>query len=433
LVVDPDTTARPGPEPGERRRAPGRPRRKPSRTMRFLVWGHRWSLLVLGLVLVAVTTSGAAVVYEPEWTRWHNAAAFTSTPSEHPISQERALEIVNDAHPSFKATHVISQGGIYDVGDADYGPRHYAVDPGTGKLNGEFSSDSGVMGFMLNLHECFLACEDYPGYVPFLNHAFSVPGWLGFDGQATGAGLLLALTGLLLLFAAVSGAVVWFPTVKRWADWARVRLRKGRYARDYDLHNLVGLVAVPFLLMWGFTGASFELPVFDSAWNAVTGSKTVPDEAYEFASAKAPKGTPDISLTEAIAAGAAAVGGTPRDVMLPDAKDPKGYFTLYYQAGLDGYSHSSAPGATAVYVDRHDASHLKVPEKPGGSVWERLWDWRYGLIHYGFGVNGWWRIPWFLFGLAPIVLMWTGVSTWLYTLGVKRRRKRAAALRARTG
>jgi hypothetical protein len=429
VVVDTDTSELVTEPAGVERR---RRTKKPSRTMRWLVVTHRWSLLVLGIALVAITTSGAAVVYEPEWTKWHNASTFHSTPSEDPITEQQALAVVKAAHPKFDATHVISWGGIYDVGDADYGPQHYAVDPGTGNLNGAFTTDTGFMGVMLNLHECFLACEDYPGYVALLNHAFPVPDWLGEGGQITGGAIVLALAGLLLLLAAVSGFIIWFPTVKRWSQWARVRFGKGRYARDYDLHNVVGFVAVPFLLMWGFTGASFELPVFSNAWHAVTGTESVPDSAYEFASAKAPKGTPDISLTEAIAAGKARVGGTPRDVMLPDAKDPKGYFTLYFQVGVDGYAHSSAPGATAVYVDRHDASRLKVAEDPADrTVITRLWEgWRYGLFHYGFGVNAWWRLPWFLFGLTPLILMWTGVSTWLYTLGVKRRRKKARAARA---
>lgn len=58
-----------------------------------------------------------------------------------------------------------------------------------------------------------------------------------------------------------------------------MRRGKGRFARDYDLHNVVGAVCLPFLLMWGVTGAAFEFPQVETAWLYVTGGHPV-DETY---------------------------------------------------------------------------------------------------------------------------------------------------------
>ena len=46
---------------------------------------------------------------------------------------------------------------------------------------------------------------------------------------------------------------------------------------------------------------------------------------------------------------------------------------------------------------------------------------------FGWLVGGWWRIVWLVMGLAPLALMATGLSTWLYRNGVRRRRRKARA------
>jgi len=111
------------------------------------------------------------------------------------------------------------------------------------------------MAFMDNLHLCGLSCEGYAGYLPFLEKPANI---LGNEALTVG-GLILAVTAVLLLLLAATGLVVWWPGIKRMARGLRVRRRQGAYAFNYDLHNVVGLAAIPFLVMWGFTGANFEL------------------------------------------------------------------------------------------------------------------------------------------------------------------------------
>ncbi len=52
------------------------------RFKQLLVWVHRWTALVLGALLVVVSTSGALVVYAPELLRTGNAELFRHTPCE---------------------------------------------------------------------------------------------------------------------------------------------------------------------------------------------------------------------------------------------------------------------------------------------------------------------------------------------------------------
>ena len=123
------------------------------------------------------------------------------------------------------------------------------------------------MSLVINFHDCLMSCEEYAGYQAWLGT--SVPGtaWLGFDGEkVTWAGLLIGVTGLLLLFLALSGVWLWWPGVKRWFVAVRVRLHKGRYARDYDLHQVAGMIAIPLLLIWAVTAMGFEFGFVEKAW-----------------------------------------------------------------------------------------------------------------------------------------------------------------------
>ncbi|WP_375425078.1 PepSY-associated TM helix domain-containing protein [uncultured Friedmanniella sp.] len=427
------TTSTVTPEQQERRlpRVRRRPwwRRRP--VHRALVVSHRWTSLVLGLVLIAITTSGAAVLYEPEWQTWAHPALYTATPSDQPMSLGAAYELVQREHPDFSPGTVNAFHGIYEVlsTDGEAHPGAWLVDPGRAAVTGFVNPQHGVMGFFVNLHECALTCGGYTGYVPFLGH--EVPGLATLLPGATWGTLILALMGVLLVFLAISGLVLWWPGLKRWSHGFRVRWRQSRYTRDFDLHQLAGLVAVPFLLMWGITGSSFELPL-DNAWFAVTGATPTPEDQYDFTSNKPPEGATDIGLDAAIAAAARTTSGTPVYASVPSEDGTDGSYGIYLSAGVDPYAYGHYPGQVLVDVDRYDASHVKqVSEARYSSLSHQIWDnWRSGLLHYGYAVNGWWRLIWFAFGLAPLMLAWTGVSTWLYKRGVARRRAQARRARA---
>jgi len=66
-------------------------------------------------------------------------------------------------------------------------------------------------------------------------------------------------------------------------------------------------------------------------------------------------------------------------------------------------------------VDGHDASHVSVVDNGAASRWANtFYDKFFEASHFGWMVNGWWRIVWFIFGMAPLALAVTGVSTWLF-------------------
>ncbi|HVV23324.1 MAG TPA: PepSY-associated TM helix domain-containing protein [Pseudonocardiaceae bacterium] len=386
-------------------------RRRPVR--RSLVLTHRWTSLVLGLLLVIETTTGAVLLFHGEYFRATHGSFYRHTASATPISAERAMDIVATAHPEFGATWVSADNGIFAVGDATY-TQAYAVDPGTGRINGLAHLEDGVAGWLANLHDCALTCQGYPGYVPALAAtAF---------GDVTWGSLIIGVLGVLMILLAVTGVITWWPGFRRMSHGFRVRTGKGRFARDYDLHNVIGIVAVPFLLMWGVTGASFEFPAVQNAWLAITGGHSVDDSRYTF--------TPDAAHGAAVTATQAAdiaLAHVPGEVryLIAATKDAD-YYTVSVASGYRPYDHRVFFGGDrTVYVDAHDAGHVKVAEAADTGA-NAFYDRVFEASHFGWMVNGWWRIVWFVLGMAPLALAVTGLSTWLFRRGVKRRRAAAA-------
>jgi uncharacterized iron-regulated membrane protein len=269
--------------------------------------------------------------------------------------------------------------------------------------------------------------EEYPGYQRWL--AAQVPGsaWAGFEGEkVTWGGLLLGVMGLLLLFLAVSGVWLWWPGVKHWVRGVRVRWRKGRYARDYDLHQVAGMLALPLLLAWAVTGMGYEFGFVEKSWY-----QAVPGEAREEVVLESGESeAPDIGVAAVVAAAQRTIATTaaPTAVDLPLADEPASTYGVWFADGYDPWQQGEYAGDLLVSVDRHDAARTAVTYGgPDQSMAQTLWQDFNFPTHAGIIVNPWWRIISGVLGLVPLLLAVTGLSTWLWTRGVRRRRRRRAA------
>lgn len=233
------------------KRRTGRPVR------RLFIVTHRWLALILSLVLLVITMSGAILLYRPEIQRALHQDAYAASREPTTISLTQARQIVLDAHPTFPATSVWAEHGVLRVTDYE---TSWTVDPGTGEILGHIGATPNWLLLMDNVHECFLSCEDYPGYVGLMVKEVPGTGWLGFDDtRVTYGGLVLGVFGLLLLYLSLTGVWLWFPRPGKWRGSMRVRWKRGRFARDTDLHNVAGMIAIPFLLVWAITGAGLRV------------------------------------------------------------------------------------------------------------------------------------------------------------------------------
>jgi uncharacterized iron-regulated membrane protein len=395
---------------------------------------HRWSALVLGLMLVAITTSGVAMLYEPEWNRWVHAEAYApkvgaGDAQRDGIGLAGTLDLLRLHDPGFAPQSVSDAHGTYVATNYDDG-RVVTVDPATSRVLDDYDLTERVnaadwaMGLMHNLHLCLLTCEGDPGYQAWL--LTEVPGtsWASLEeGTDLAVGsLVLGLVGLLLGFLAVSGVWLWWPGVRRWAHGFRVRWRRGGFTRNYDLHQVAGMVAVPFLLMWAVTGAGFEFGFVGKAWHQM-----LPGESseVEFTSRQARASTPDITAAAAVAAAQRELGTTaaPTGFDLPAPDDPTAIYSVWFADGFDPYRETEYAGDVGVGVDRTTGATQVTYGGPGRPVTTRLWEeWNFPT-HTGYVVGPWWRLVWAAFGLVPLLLASTGLTTWFYRRRPRRHRR----------
>jgi uncharacterized iron-regulated membrane protein len=382
---------------------------------------HRWAALVLGLLLVIETTAGAVLLYNDDYFRAGHVSFYRHTAGAHPLTAQQALAVVRAAHPGFEPAWVSSDDGVLVVGDPNY-TTAVAVDPGTGTINGSAALHGGLFGWLANLHECAFTCVGYPGYLAGLAQPVPTPGISALAGITWGA-LLLGALGLLLVLLAVSGIIAWWPGFRRLGRGFRVRTGRGRFARDHDLHNLIGVIAVPALLMWGVTGSAFEFPAVSNIWLTITGGHAVSADQPTFTAH--PAGATRLDVDTAVATARHRVPGDVRYLVLPTSDAD--YYQVSIATGTQPYGYRAFYGGdVTVDVDANDAHHLSIVDPPAerptaNNFYARAFE----PAHFGWQVNGWWRIGWLLFGLTPLALALTGLSTWLIRRRTKRNRRAA--------
>jgi uncharacterized iron-regulated membrane protein len=400
------------------------------RWRKLIVRLHRWTSFAAGLVLLVVVLSGVTLLLGPEINQVTNSHLYRSTDSERPIRPEHAIAAARREFRGFGgAASVIADRGVYVIWNRGY-KKQVFVDPGTGRVNGTYDEDAGVMGFLRNLHVCGLGCKGHPGYLPFLDERIKVLG-----NKLRVGTLVLGVIGLVLLFLALSGLVLWWPGVKRFARGLVVRRKAGAYSTNYDLHKVAGFAALPFLLMWGVTGAGFEFKQVEEAWYGVLpGSQPAEEEVYApFASRPGPEKGADRDIGPAAAereALAAVPGSEFISMTLPAPDDRKSYYSFWVATAIDSYEHYSWPGTHEVAVDRWSGrAEVTYPGNGDGghpNLTQRIWeDWTYA-VHAGTPVGWIPRLAWLAFGLVPLLLAITGVSMWW----IRRRKRRVKRRRA---
>lgn len=380
---------------------------------------HLWMAFAAGAVLLVVMVSGAILVLDPEIDQVFSPERYDVTETGEEISPGAALAAVRRDDPEFDPSTVIRNRNVYVVADVDFENEAY-VDPGTGEVLGTHDPNAGFMGFVKNLHMCGLTCKEYPGYIAALKER--VP-FLGKELMI--GGIVLGLTGLVLLFMAISGLVLWWPGVKRFARGFRIRRGKGGYSKNYDLHKVFGFAALPFLAMWAITGMGFEFKQIEQAWYAVMPGER-PSGNEEFLKFQSKPGSGEgISPAEAERIAVAEVPGSePVSISVPAKDDRRGYYDVYVAKSIDSYEHYEWPGTHEVAVDRYSGRAkvvFPVADRPiGQEIWE---DWNF-TVHAGTPVGWIPRLAWVFFGLVPLLLAFTGTAMWLLKRRMRKRRGR---------
>jgi uncharacterized iron-regulated membrane protein len=397
---------------------------------------HRWTALTFFVLVSAFFVSGVFLMYSDDIVHWTHSSWYHATGSAQRITPREAVAIVQARDPKQFAFDVWSDAGVYRVSKVNKDGSEVTevfVDPGTGRINASVDQAQtkrpfGRVGdFFANLHNCALSCEGMPGYVPFMAGDAPLVGWKWKS-------VVMIIASLAVIFLAVSGLVRWWPGLRRWKRGFRLR-RKTFHVFNFDLHHVLGFVAIPFLLMWGITAITLALPESSTnLWHSATGSRDeVTDLQMSAAAAFAkPSSRPELSLAEATRRALSVAPGTHfSGVIMPD---PSGliwgqpayyYFFNLTEDRLDPAGYSGGGSAT-VAVGLYDGRTFG----PATGVTKQIWDdYRLGL-HFGTIANSGWRLIFLLFGLSPLILGFTGIVMWLRRRKSRRRRRNARTVTA---
>jgi uncharacterized iron-regulated membrane protein len=396
-------------------------------TRLWLAKAHRWGSFALGLLLLVVVISGVVLVLDPEIDQVTHPSLYDTAPGPARLAPGQALAVVHKELPEFDTagTAIYDNRGAWEVHSPATG-EVARVDDTDGKLLGTIDREHGVMAFIANLHECGLTCEGMSGYVPFLAKPAQIWGLdLTLGNEGTWGGFILAVSGILLLVLVVTGLVIWWPRRGQFKRGLKVRRGKGSYKLNYDLHKVVGFVALPALAIWAITGINFELPKqTEGAYYALTPGSAAPDSLYEFESK--PGSGPGVTMNEAIddARGAAPSGSRLASVSVPEKSEKGSYYEVWFAHGVDTYAYGNYPGNYGVFVDRYSGkAHLYFPNPGNDTVTNNFMQNWASAIHMGTLVGWLPRLGWIAFGLTPLLLAVTGTVTWLMRRRMGRRKK----------
>ncbi|MDX3906715.1 MAG: PepSY-associated TM helix domain-containing protein [Pigmentiphaga sp.] len=359
------------------------PRSRSPRTLVGWHWVHRWSSLVCTLFLLMLCLTGLPLIFGHEID--HALGAGFDLPAvADPAARAPLDDVLADAsarRPGYQVRFLTADDeepvlfiSLTPAG-TKAGGALFTYDARTGELVHEGALRSLAMRLLAKLHTDMFA---------------------GLPGS-----LVLAAMGVLFAVSVVSGVAVYAPILSR-VPFGTVRRGRSARIKWLDLHNLVGMVALLWMLLVGLTGVLLALskPVY-GLW-----------QATELAAMTAPwrslgPAPPQASVDQAVAvAREQAPGRQLAFVAFPGTPlaGPR-----HYAVFMRGDGMFASRLITPVLVDAQTGAFAAKRDMPAYVAALRI----SGPLHYG-DFAGWpLKLAWALFTLATLVVLGSGLFLWV--------------------
>jgi uncharacterized iron-regulated membrane protein len=329
---------------------------------------HQYTGFIFAAYLIVICASGTALLlFENQISDYRDYLMIRVPIRQSKVSLAQMVRGVEQANPGKRVYHILescNSGCTYDASMHDGANRLDAlVDPYTGAVLRSVVWEQTPIGILYNLHGNL------------------------FYGD-TGAEIN-GIAGLSVVVLGITGCCLW-PGWQAIRRGFTIKLRSGAYRVSYDLHKIVGITAVAFLLMWSLTGAGQVL------W---------PEPPEPLLSLQS--GGAELSLDKLAQIGDSALSGQLTMVYLPAngtlvvRKRVPGDFDPY------GYSYVVVDAHTGKVVQVYDARRLPLPWRVRAAMY---------AIHIGAPGGIILRLAYAVFGLAPALLFLTAFLMWLYKL-----------------
>lgn len=350
---------------------------------------HKWTSLVSTVFLLMLCITGLPLIFAHEIEHALGNEVELPVLDEVPDERPTVDEILDDALARYPGAHT-----QFLVGDHD--PELLAVrlapdivtpeitayltyDRRTGELLQAYPLGEGFINFMLRLH---------------------VDMFLGLPGM-----LFLGFMGLLLTVSLVSGVVLYAPFMRR-LTYGTVRRHRSRRIEWLDLHNLIGITTLVWLMVVGVTGVINTLsdPIF-AGWQA--------DQLQNIAETHGGGERVDAASASAAPVGAvfeAAMNAVP-DSELEFMAFPGNPFATrqHYTVFLHGNTPITQNLLTVVVVDARSADVVEVREMP----WYVQTLMVSQPLHFGDYGGMPLKILWAILDVLAIVVLGSGLYLWV--------------------
>lgn len=221
---------------------------------------------------------------------------------------------------------------------------------------------------------------------------------LGLPGM-----LFLGVMGIGFVVSLISGVVLYAPFMRR-LPFATVRRNRGKRVARLDQHNLVGVVALGWMLVVGLTGVinAFADPLTESWRDGEVAAMT-----STYAGAPPLKPADYGSLDTAMAAARDALPGrSPQFIGFPGGAWSSGHhYAIFFQGDRPLTSHLLTPALVDARTGRLTDARAMPALNQALMMSKPLHFGDYGGLPL--------KIIWALLTLATIWVLWTGILLWL--------------------
>lgn len=350
---------------------------------------HRWLGLVLGVWFVLLGLTGSALVFYPDLEPLFDAR-ITPRAATGPVSIERVAQALSQAYPQRtdgwrielpppgQALVTARYLRPAETVSRTFAPLLVTVDGQTGEVLAARFWGRTVMTWLYDLHYTLLLDE--------IGHR------------------AVAVAGVLLMASTLSGLWLWWPRPGHWRAALHVKRDASAPRRVYDLHKWSGLIALPFLLVLGLTGAVLGWPAVADPVIALFSAPTAMSKPVSLSNAALPRWPVEAVLQQLHTSWPQA---QVRWIDVPGTAVDASYRARVRLPGDPGDRFPSS----IVWLDARTAEILAVrqPEHvSGGDVFKQ---WMHPL-HSGeaFGLAG--RVAICASGVLPLMLAVTGWLRW---------------------
>lgn len=360
---------------------------------------HRWLGLVGGILLCIAGLTGSILVFWHEIDRFILARRFGEVvPGETQVSISKIVEVAKAASParglkldSIDLPQAMNQPFSVWFHTSTAPEQHWQVllNPYTGQIMGDRIWETSWVGWIYDLHYKLLAGD--PGL------------------------LIMGIVALLTLILSITGIVLW-PGWRKLVAGFKIKWNAHPKRLNFDIHKVSGIITAIFLAFIGFTGFVWNVPQtnIETAIYAATFTAKPKEPTSKPIPGKSP-----LTLVEVLQRADAIVPNAKTEfVSIPDK--PDGVF----QIGKRQPQETGQWGKTRIALDAYTGEVVQLTDGLKPSRAESILN-QFAPLHFGtfWGVAS--KALYVLVGLAPTLLMVTGVIMWMYRRRPKVNRKSA--------